>query len=470
MIFLIRFKLKALRQLIFAFVLFSTIYTISCSSNTGKISQNGDSLVVEFFKHESEHKINMMIDGQHFASNKWPKVVYKHVLHPILTSSGTFITRGFPLDPRPGERPDHRHHVGNWLNYGDVNRVDFWRNGHTVERSVNGVEIKLLNSEKVSQDVMQRIYDEVKTPYKYGVVFKHPDSSKMVDSPTIFRHANKWFMSYIVFDGQGYESWLAESDNLLDWHLKGRILSFTKNTWDANQKAGYMALVDTEWEGSYEVETHDGKFWLSYLGGASEGYEKGVLGVGMAFSNSLDSVKEWTRIEKPVLLPDDEDARWFEEKKIYKSSIIHDDQRHTGYPYVMYYNAKGDTADYESIGMAVSDNMIDWIRFGTNPVITKNSGICGDAQIVKINDVYVMFYFGAFWKPGAFERFACSYDLINWTDWQGTDLIAPSESYDQKYAHKPWVIKWNGIVYHFYNAVGDEGRVIALATSINLIK
>ena len=275
-------------------------------------------------------------------------------------------------------------------------------------------------------------------------------------------------MSYIVYDGQGYETWLAESENLLDWQSKGRLLSFTKNTWDANQKAGYMALVDIAWEGSYEVGQHGGKYWMSYLGGASEGYEKGVLGVGMANSTSINATGEWNRLIKPVLLPDDADARWFEEKKIYKSSIIYDDRQHTGFPFVMYYNAKGDTADYESIGMAGSKDMVRWHRIGKGPVITKHKGICGDAQIVKIDDIYVMFYFGAFWKPGAFERFACSYNMVNWTDWNGEDLIAPSEDYDQKYAHKPWVIKWEGMVYHFYNAVGSEGRVIALATSTSL--
>ena len=41
----------------------------------------------------------------------------------------------------------------------------------------------------------------------------------------------------------------------------------------------------------------------------------------------------------------------------------------------------------------------------------------------------------------------------------------PSEPWDKTYAHKPWVIKHNGVVYHFYCAVGDQGRVIALATS-----
>jgi predicted GH43/DUF377 family glycosyl hydrolase len=324
---------------------------------------------------------------------------------------------------------------------------------------------------QVSAKVMEEVYAEIKTPFKYGVVFRHADSTKMIDSPTIFRQNNSWLMSYIIYDGQGYETWLAKSENLLDWQSLGRLLSFTQNTWDANQKAGYMALVDIAWGGSYEVKKHDGKFWMSYLGGASEGYEKGILGVGMANSGSLEIAEEWNRLPDPVLLPDDASARWFEKEKIYKSSIIFDEMKHTGYPYVMYYNAKGkksDQADFESIGIAASNDLINWKRIGNDPVISRKEGICGDAQITKIGDVYVMFYFGAFWKPGAFERFACSYDLINWTDWQGADLIAPSEDYDEKYAHKPWLIKWDGVVYHFYNAVGSEGRVIALATSVDL--
>lgn len=320
-------------------------------------------------------------------------------------------------------------------------------------------------SKIVSQATMEKIFNEIKTPFKYGIVLKHPDSKKMIDSPTIFRKDSVWYMTYIVFDGQGYETWLAESDNLLNWKTKGKILSFTENTWDANQKAAYMSLVDINWGGSYNVEKYQNKYWMSYLGGATKGYESGTLGIGLANSSTLSEVLEWKRLEKPVLLPSDKESRWFENKTIYKSLIIHDKNNLTGYPFVMYYNAKGDSANYESIGMAVSNDMISWKRLGADPVITKQKGICGDAQIAKINDLYVMFYFGAFWKPGAFERFACSYDLLNWTDWNGEDLIAPSKDYDERYAHKPWVIKWKGVVYHFYNAVGKNGRVIALATS-----
>ena len=321
---------------------------------------------------------------------------------------------------------------------------------------------------EVSQEVMEQIFEEVKTPYKHGVVFQHPDTSKMIDSPTIFRQDEVWYMTYIVFDGQGYETWLAESKDLLQWESKGKIMSFTENTWDANQKAGYVSLVNTEWGGDYSVEKFEDQYWMSYLGGNSTGYESGTLKIGMANTTALTATEEWKTNDRPLLSPEDEDVRWFENKTIYKSLVIRDNEKHTGHPFVMYYNAKGDTANYESIGMAVSDDMLSWKRFGEDPVITRGKGICGDAQIAKFNDIYIMFYFGAFWKPGAFERFACSYDLINWTDWEGEDLIAPSEDFDEKYAHKPWVIKWDGVVYHFYNAVGSEGRVIALATSKDL--
>ena len=90
-------------------------------------------------------------------------------------------------------------------------------------------------------------------------------------------------------------------------------------------------------------------------------------------------------------------------------------------------------------------------------------------MIRRIVDVWVMFYFGCGWKRGgAFDTFACSYDLKHWTKWEGKPLVEPSEPYDATYAHKPWVIKHNGVVYHFYCAVGDKGRGIALATSSKL--
>lgn len=325
----------------------------------------------------------------------------------------------------------------------------------------------------VTDEMMHQVYNEVQTPYKYGIVLIPPDSTKMADSPTIFRSGNKWFMVYIIFDGKGYETWLAESDDLLQWNTKGKLMSFTQNTWDANQKAGYPSLVDIRWGGTYQLSKFNNQHWMSYLGGADAGYEAGRLGIGMSHTNDLTSASEVERLKQPVLSANDTSAKWYDNKTIFKSSIIEDKQRHTAHQFVMFYNAAGTKGGFESIAMAVSNDMKTWNRFGDKPVITKGRGICGDAQIVKMNKIYVMFYFGHNWEDGnttAFDRFACSYDLINWTEWKGANLVEPSEPYDEQYAHKPWIIKWKGIVYHFYNAVGKQGRVIALATSKDLKK
>jgi predicted GH43/DUF377 family glycosyl hydrolase len=298
----------------------------------------------------------------------------------------------------------------------------------------------------------------------------------MVDSPSVFHHGKSWYMSYIVFDGKGYETWLAKSTDLLHWETSGKIMSYTENTWDANQKAGYIALQNYEWGGSYEVQKYSRKYWMSYLGGSTPGYEAGILGIGIASSDHLEKASEWQRLDHPVISAKDADVRWYDNETIYKSTVIWDKQKSLGYPFVMYYNAKGSDKTNgkegtERIAMAVSDDMTNWKRFGVKPVIDHQSGISGDAFITRMDDLWVMFYFGAFWKPKAFDRFACSYDLVNWTDWTGEDLISPSEPYDEQYAHKPFVIKHQGIVYHYYCAVDAKNRRgIAVATSKDIGK
>lgn len=325
---------------------------------------------------------------------------------------------------------------------------------------------------EVPENVMQQIYEEVKTPYKYGMVMEGADKDKKTDCPTIVRKGGMWYMYYFVYDGRGYETWLAKSKDLLHWDNLGRVLSFSdENDWDCNQKGGYIALPDYKWDGSYKLNKYDGKYWISYFGSNTTGYEQGDLAIGMAYTTGNPYVAhEWDRLPSPVLTPKDADVSWWDNKKLYKNSIIRDEKRLTGHEFVMYYNACG---PYEAIGMATSDDMVHWKRYGTEPLLDHGKYITGDAYIQKIGDVYVMFYFGCGWNPNkkvlAWNTFACSYDLIHWTDWKGEELIKSSEPYDKKFAHKSCVVKWKGVVYHFYCAVDkDDNRGIALATSKDL--
>lgn len=335
----------------------------------------------------------------------------------------------------------------------------------------------------VSQTEMEKIYQEVKTPYKYGLVMVPTDKDHKMDCPTIFRKGKDWYMTYLIFSGRGYETWMAKSKDLLHWENLGKLMSFEDSgKWDDNQKAGYNALLDMKWGGSYHAKTFDGRYWMSYFGGKEKGYEVEPLSIGMAYTNQHPSiVQEWNRLSKPVLSSSDQDVRWWENRnKLFKSTVIEDKSRLTGHRFVMYYNAVGDsltnnkkTRWYERIGMAVSDDMINWKRFQKNPVVHHPVGITGDAVIQQIGKNYVMFYFGAFWqdRKGSFNRFAVSKDLVNWTDWNGDNLIESSEKYDELYAHKSFVLKHKGVVYHFYCAVNKQDqRGIAVATSKDLGK
>jgi hypothetical protein len=91
---------------------------------------------VEFVKKDAEKKVDVMIDGQLFTSYLWHEPVVrdikKPVLYPIITSTGTEITRGYPLNPRPNERTDHPHQIGLCFNYGHVNGLDFWNNSTAI--------------------------------------------------------------------------------------------------------------------------------------------------------------------------------------------------------------------------------------------------------------------------------------------------------------------------------------------------
>jgi hypothetical protein len=77
-------------------------------------------------------KVDVRYQGNLLTSYCYFDSTEKPVLFPIKTLSGITITRGYPVAPRAGERTDHPHHVGLWLNYESVNGLDFWNNSNAI--------------------------------------------------------------------------------------------------------------------------------------------------------------------------------------------------------------------------------------------------------------------------------------------------------------------------------------------------
>lgn len=93
---------------------------------------------------EAARRVDISVDNKPFTSYIWPESLTKPVLYPIVSSTGETVTRGFPLNPQPGERTDHPHQIGLWFAYGNVNGVDFWNNSTALsaaERAKMGTVI-----------------------------------------------------------------------------------------------------------------------------------------------------------------------------------------------------------------------------------------------------------------------------------------------------------------------------------------
>jgi hypothetical protein len=134
-----------MKSISFAFFLLAIVISFSCGTKQSKQAP----VKIEFVDLSAEKKIDIMADGKLFTSFCWYDNVYKPILYPVKTSAGTEITRGFPLNPKSGESTDHRHQVGIWFTYGNVNGLDFWGNGSEGKWGIRSGEIKHLNIEKM---------------------------------------------------------------------------------------------------------------------------------------------------------------------------------------------------------------------------------------------------------------------------------------------------------------------------------
>src|SRR5882757_8803533 len=111
--------MKKIVARIFTFSLSFSVYTASAQQ-------------VNVTSVPSQQKVIITINNKPFTEFIYPDSLEKPVLYPIYASDGELITRGYPIVPRAHEPVDHPHHIGLWLNYENVNGLDFWNNSSAI--------------------------------------------------------------------------------------------------------------------------------------------------------------------------------------------------------------------------------------------------------------------------------------------------------------------------------------------------
>jgi predicted GH43/DUF377 family glycosyl hydrolase len=319
-------------------------------------------------------------------------------------------------------------------------------------------------------------------PYKYGKAVlegsgvKGAFDERAVDCPFLFRHREKFFMLYTGFDGTGYQSALAVSDDLLHWKHHGVVLkrSGEKGKWDGTSIAGTWILRDIDLYGSYELKKIQGKYWMIYHSYPGEGYETGPAEMGLAWTED-ENLLDWHRLPDPVYSWRG-GADW-EKAGLYKACFFQQ-----GDLFYMFYNAKNEKSGWiEQTGAATSKDLFHWERYGGNPVLrvtpgTWTSRFVSDPCIVRDGDRWLNFFFG-YDAQHAQDGIACSKDLFHWEAAEEPLIRVGAEGeIDATHAHKASIITVGKRLYHFYCACrprqegdragnGGENRCISVASS-----
>jgi len=174
-------------------------------------AQDAEVPLVEVRERPGLKRVDVSVDARPFTAYVWPERLAKPVLYPIRSARGTLVTRGFPLDPRPGERVDHPHQVGLWFNYGDVNGVDFWNNSE-AQAPAEQAKMGRIRNRRVVSSSSGRGQGELEVAADWimpdGSIVRHEDEDKTRESIGRFskRDADTYF---------AYEEWIGRIGAIL---------------------------------------------------------------------------------------------------------------------------------------------------------------------------------------------------------------------------------------------------------------
>ena len=271
-------------------------------------------------------------------------------------------------------------------------------------------------------------------------------------------------MTYIGFDGVGYQTGLASSQDLLHWKKEGLILGRVPSSPITRYNVALTWIVrENDVFSPGRLELVRGRFLGVYHAYPQAGYETGSAVIGLCWSRDL---RHWD-IDPPCLRAAD-GAAW-ERAGLYKACLLHFEGR-----FYLIYNAKNQPQKWrEQTGVATSTDLTTWTRLPSNPLLrngppgSPDEIFASDPCVLRHRDQWAVFYFGLdragvardllALSPGLTSAVKCPTPLID---------VGPPGSVDSRYAHKPSLICHHNTLYHFYCAVSKEhGRGISLAAS-----
>jgi predicted GH43/DUF377 family glycosyl hydrolase len=278
-----------------------------------------------------------------------------------------------------------------------------------------------------------------------------------VDIPFVFSVDERVGMTYVGWDGTGYQTaltWRRPDGSFPRGHL---VLPRDPASDLLRHNAALTSILrDSDQRSAGELVRVDGWFIGTFHAYPGSGYEVGPGSIGFCRSRDLES---W-EVFGPTLRPG-VGGPW-SAGGLYKSWLV----RHDGL-FHLFYNAKDvETGDWiEQTGLLVSPDLQRWEAVGPEPVLpvggpgSFDERFASDPCVLHDGEQWVMHYFGLATDGHARVGVATSSDLRTWRKAGVLIDVGASGDADAVHAHKTVVIAEGGALRHYYCAVGRRGPI-----------
>ena len=125
--------------------------------------------------------VDVLFNGKMLTAYTYPDSSRKPVLFPVNTVDGVTVTRSYPFKMVSGERTDHPHHTGIWLNYESVNGLDFWNNSTAI-----AMDKRNMYGTIVHQKIVAKKSSGNRATLTAAAIWIRPDTKVLLNEQTTF--------------------------------------------------------------------------------------------------------------------------------------------------------------------------------------------------------------------------------------------------------------------------------------------
>ena len=181
------------------------------------------------------------------------------------------------------------------------------------------------------------------------------EAFRNTDVPCVYQlpgQPDTWHMSFIAFDGHGYNSFVAESTNLVQWTQLRLAFSSDLLDWKRHSDNPVVSVHPGGFDEKFASDPkvfRDGDHWVMFCFGVG----RGGAHIMVAFSRDLE---HWTAEPEP-LYKEGGHPGGLDRQYAHKTSLVYNPKNDTSYLYCCACGNKG-----RGIGLITSRPVPRWIR------------------------------------------------------------------------------------------------------------